>query len=277
MTGAEAAAPNAEQAEFWAAQTGWVRQADAMDRLLRPVLDVILDRAGEVAGMRAVDIGCGTGALSMALARRGAAVTGFDISPALLAVARDRAGPDGPRLILADAQTATLPVGTDLVVSRFGAMFFADTTAAFANIRRAMAPGGRCILAAWALAKDNPYFMVPAAAAAHRLGEPPKIDRRLPGPFAFEESERVVAMLRAAGLSRAGAETITLTLPAGTPAEAAALCLEIGPATRVMAHFDATPSDRAAIGAELERRLAAWAGPDGVGIPASVHVFTAEA
>ncbi|MEM8578924.1 MAG: methyltransferase domain-containing protein [Pseudomonadota bacterium] len=272
---------NADQADFWAGATSWVDHQAAMDGVLAPVLDALLARADLQPGWDVLDIGCGTGASTLAAAQAvgpAGSVTGLDISPALLGLARDRTeGLPNVTLIEGDAQTHPFaPASADAVISRFGVMFFADTTAAFANIARALRPGATMSLAAWGPAPQNPWFMLPAKVARARLGTPPKVDRTLPGPFAFEDANRTHSMLTDAGLD-VSIDTVELTLDGGpSPAEAAALCTRIGPAASILRQFEGTEDDRQAIAAGIASEMAQWH-QGHVHIPACIHLITAHA
>ena len=273
---------NLDQQAFWTDSAGpaWVALQQEMDVLLRPVLDVVMQRAALEAGERVLDVGCGTGDSVEQIAQRiGSAghVTGLDISETMLRHAHDRLGflPQ-MRLLLADAQTHAFDQSFDVIVSRFGVMFFDDTQAAFANMWRALSPGGRMVLAAWGPAPDNPWFMEPAAAARDVLGPMPKVDRTLPGPFAFEDADRVLTTLRSAGVDDPTVETSVLSLtPQGTLADAAELCCHIGPADSALQYHDADPDGKAAVKEAIISRFAKYDSPDGLHIPAVIHVFEA--
>jgi ubiquinone/menaquinone biosynthesis C-methylase UbiE len=150
-------APNAQQVQNWAeAGHHWVAEAERYDRMLRPWGDAVLDAAAPAAGERVLDVGCGTGATTLAAAARvapGGHAVGVDLSPPMLSLARDRAGRQGIEnvsFVEDDAQIADFQPGEfDAAVSRFGVMFFADPAAAFANIRGAMRTGGRLAFACW--------------------------------------------------------------------------------------------------------------------------------
>ncbi|MEO0936673.1 MAG: class I SAM-dependent methyltransferase [Pseudomonadota bacterium] len=272
---------NADQAQFWSSPAGqsWVTHQESMDTVLQPVLDAVFARAALGAGMSVIDIGCGTGASSLQAAGivgDAGHVTGFDISPVLLGHARRRAaGLDNVTFIEGDAQVHAFEAASaDAIISRFGVMFFADTTAAFANMARALRPGAAMTMAAWGPAPQNPWFMVPAKVARARLGDPPKVDRTLPGPFAFEDAARTQALLEAAGL-HVEIDTQELTLDGGTdPVVAAELCSRIGPANSIMRQFEGTEEDRLAIRDGIAAEMGQWSA-DRVRIPATIHIITA--
>lgn len=283
MTGA----PNRDQAEFWSSEPGakWVENAVILDAMFAPVLRRLLDAARLPRGARVLDIGCGTGASSLEAARAVGPeghVTGADISPLMLARARERAAQAGlsnTAFISADAQTHPFaPATFDAMISRFGMMFFADPVAGFASIARALKPGAAMTFIAWGPLAANPWFAVPRAAAVERLGPPAPADPRAPGPMAFAEPEYVVDLLTQAGLAEAAAEEVTVMLtPAGTLAEVAAFATEVGPASRILREKEGTAEDARAIGAEVRRRLEPFVTGDGLHVPAALNLFTAKA
>ncbi|MEM6758716.1 MAG: methyltransferase domain-containing protein [Pseudomonadota bacterium] len=274
---------NLDQQEYWshAAGPSWVSHQDAMDTLLTPVLDLALDAAAVQPGERVLDIGCGTGQSTDVIGRAvGSAghVTGLDISETMLALARGRVSAlPQASLICADAQTHTFATGGfDLLFSRFGVMFFDDTTAAFANLWQALAPGGRMVLAAWGPVAGNPWFTEPAQAAREVLGPSPKPDRTLPGPFAFEDANRILPQLRAAGLPDPAVHTHDIYLtPGGSVADVACLCCQIGPADGALKYHQADDAARSAVMAAVAERMAKYDSAEGVRVPARIHIYTA--
>ena len=185
---------NSDQEEFWTRNAGptWVAQEHDLDQLLSPVLDLVLENADLLQGHKVLDIGCGTGQSTL---RAGAEVghtghvLGADISSTMMARAAQRAA-DLPQVgfALADAEVYPFaPAQFDRTISRFGVMFFTDTTAAFRNIARAMKPGGKISFATWGQTQANPWFTLPASIAKAELGAPPKTDPDAPGPFALRD------------------------------------------------------------------------------------------
>lgn len=278
--------PNSEQAEFWNTGPGrnWVRHQAELDVNHAEITDLLLAACAVQPGERALDIGCGAGGSTFRLAAaagEGGHVRGLDISEPLLALAERRrreAGLDSVSFALGDAQTAPLEGGNDLVASRFGMMFFADAGAAFANLGRSLKPGGRMVFVAWAGPEHNPWFAVPQRAAVARLGQADRVAPDAPGPMAFRDVPRVLGLLERAGLHEARAETVDLHIanPAGLDA-AVALCEEIGPLSRMLREKGGTADDETAILSAIREAFAPYAGPEGVRIPARVHVFSARA
>lgn len=191
-----------DMAAYWdRAGRVWVEHQALLDRIMGPIAEAVVDAAGPVNGEAVLDVGCGSGATTFAAAWRtgptGRAL-GVDISPALVELARRRAGEDGVEgveFLLADAQTHAFAPAFDAIVSRFGVMFFPDPVAAFANLRKALKPGGKLAFAAWRSPEENPLSLIPLQAAAPFLPETPKYERNAPGRFAFADPDRVRSVL----------------------------------------------------------------------------------
>src|SRR3954447_5936261 len=104
---------------------------------LAPVAEVVVDRAGIVAGEDVVDVACGTGNAALLAAARGARVVGVDGAPRLLTVARRRAAAQGLKLDWRHGDLLALPVGdcsADAVISVFGVIFARDPAAALSEL-----------------------------------------------------------------------------------------------------------------------------------------------
>ena len=201
---------NEAQGQYWNSAAGekWVGHQAVIDRQLEAVTDLLLQTAAPQAGEAVLDVGCGTGAMLLRLAaavgERGS-LLGCDISSPMLELARQRIAAAGARnveFVQADAQSHEFAEDAfDLVVSRFGVMFFADPAAAFANLRRPLRPGGRLGFVCWGPLADNPFILLPMQVATRHLGpaEPPP--PRAPGPLAFSDPDYVSDILTAAGWS----------------------------------------------------------------------------
>lgn len=199
--------PNREQTELWngAAGQAWVKSQHLLDRMLKPFEDLLVERVSEQPAARVLDVGCGTGAVTLALARRlgpQAHCTGLDISEPMLGLARARAEhePHPPSFILADAQShAFEPGGFDTIVSRFGVMFFEEPTRAFANLRGALRASGRLECLTWRSAAENPFMTAAERAAAPLLPDLPARRPDEPGQFAFSDAQHVRRILEDSG------------------------------------------------------------------------------
>ena len=138
-------ADNSAQAEYWSCVAGpkWTGHQEHQDQVLRPVSDRLIAAAEPKPGDRVVDVGCGCGATTIDFAARvspGGEVLGLDISEPMLGRARERAQANRSiRFELADATVYDFERReADLIVSRFGVMFFADPAKSFANLRKGL-------------------------------------------------------------------------------------------------------------------------------------------
>src|SRR6266536_2828429 len=199
---------NADQIAYWNGPGGqrWADRQAAQDILLRPVLDILIDRARLKVGERVLDIGCGSGATSIAFAQRVAPsghVFGVDVSGPMLARARASAPKDlAVDFVLADATVYPFePASFDLLASRFGVMFFADPVLSFANMRKALRPAGRLAFACWREPRENAWMMAPLQAVYKHVPKLPPQGPEDPGPFAYSSQERVHRILGAAGFT----------------------------------------------------------------------------
>ena len=236
---------NEDQIKFWNEKAGrdWTELQERMDTNLSTMHDAIMAFAAPRPGETVLDIGCGTGTTTLALADAvgaGGRVTGLDISEPMLGLARQRAkGRENMSFVLADASAHPFKPEHDLLFSRFGVMFFDDPVPAFANLRRALKPGGRMAFICWRTPKENLWASAPLAADRPFLPETPPADPLAPGPFAFSDPERVTSLLGAAGFSGIRIEKHDSVMNMGRDLGlAAAYTLRIGPLSRAAADLD---------------------------------------
>jgi ubiquinone/menaquinone biosynthesis C-methylase UbiE len=203
--------PGAEQEALWNGPAGhaWVAAQELMDGILKPFQDLLVDavsvRSASNSRLAVLDVGCGTGATTLAISRLLAEqgrIVGIDISKPMIAVAEARAERESlaARFIGANAQAHTFePATFDMVVSRFGVMFFDDPVRAFANLRRAAKNDATLWFVAWRGAAENPFMTTAERAAAALLPNLPPRRPDAPGQFAFASADRVRAILEKSG------------------------------------------------------------------------------
>lgn len=265
-------------AEYWDGEAGevWASVSVRTDPLLEPFGFAAMDRLGLAPGERVLDVGCGAGATTRALAARvgpTGRVLGVDVSRPLLAKARSLGGADYHH---ADAGADPVPGPFDALFSRFGVMFFADPVVAFGNLRGAMRPGGRLGFVCWGPAAENAWARDAVEAALPFLREPPPAPPPdAPGPFAFGDPGRVRRILEGSGWTGVSIDPLGIPYRLGsTPEDAADLSLVLGPLARLVREHGLDP---APIRTALVNRLRTYEGPEGVLAPASCWVVSARA
>lgn len=236
-----------------------------------------LEILAAVAGARRVlDVGCGSGRLTVALAEAGATVTGIDTNVGQLEQARGRAGEAGVELTLLEADfNAPLPFADasfDAVTSRLALMAAGDAVATLAELGRVLEPGGRLVTVLWAATDENPWFAVPREAVGAVLGPESASFARAFGKFG--DPEEAAAVHRAAGLVDVEAVRV---LGSRTAPDAASYWKELSAENGHFRRVAAALSDREAgmLAEELEARLAPYREGDHLSLPRTLVLVTA--
>ncbi len=196
-----------EQIALWNGPAGlaWVDAQELLDAIYRPVESLLADLVPVGSPGAILDVGCGTGATTLAAARRlgsdGRAL-GVDLSEVMIAAARTRAAHAGVRaqFACADAQIHPFePSTVDAIISRFGVMFFGDPVRAFGNLRAAARKGAAARLVVWRTAAENPFMTTAERAAAPLLPKLPPRRPDAPGQFALGDRDRISSILDESG------------------------------------------------------------------------------
>jgi SAM-dependent methyltransferase len=273
--------PNDDMVEYWNSRGGeqWVSERDRYDRMLEPCGRRLLQAAALAPGELVLDVGCGNGATTLEAARRvgatGGAV-GLDLSAGMLAAARQRAAGAGvtATFVEGDAQVADLGGPFDVVLSRFGVMFFDDPTAAFTNLGRALRAGGRMCFVCWKDMFSNEWLCVPAMAAVAHVGMPEPDAPGAPGPFALADPDRIRELLGSSGFSEISVQDATDGLWMGIDADDVTSFMAADALGRRLLEGKEEANVAAALDAVRES-LRTHAGGDGVRLNGQYWVVTA--
>ena len=248
-----AASVNAKQHELWNAQTAdyWVRHKSALDTLLQPLTDLLLEAADLSGSEQVADIGCGTGATALQIASAlndGGHVIGIDISRNLIHSAvrgAQEAGIKNVSFIEADAARFAFDKAQDLLISRCGVMFFGDLIKAFSHLRKGLQPDGRLLLAVWCAPDENEWYQFPmrcVEAFSETRGFP---DYDAPGAFTLAKEARVQDILNTAGFTEIKLTSHQPTLfVGGTVVEAAELFMAMNSIRTLLHQADETLEER---------------------------------
>jgi SAM-dependent methyltransferase len=207
-----------EQARLWNGPAGraWVELQAVLDNMLKPFGDLVVDAVLARGTGSVLDVGCGAGATTLEAARRLGAkghCVGVDISEPLISAARSRAEREGvlASFIRADAQTYDFEQASfDMIISRFGVMFFEDPIRAFANFRHAASRDAELRFVVWRSAAENPFMTTAERAAAPLLPNIPARRPDAPGQFAFADQHRVRRILEESGWSGINIRSVDL-------------------------------------------------------------------
>jgi hypothetical protein len=174
---------------------------------------------------------------------------------------------------MGDAQVDEIPGENDIAISRFGTMFFDDPGAAFANIGRAMHPGGRLCIATWQPLDANRWITVPGG-ALRQFGDLPVAVPGTPGMFSQSSDGAVIEVLSSAGFVDIDVRSVVVPYHLGSDAaDAAGYIASVGLARAVLDPL--SPDERAAAIAAVTDVLAEHADADGVTLDAAILVTTA--
>jgi SAM-dependent methyltransferase len=275
---------NEDQRTRWNGTDGeyWSSNQDRLDRTLAPVTGPLLAFAQLRAGSTVIDVGCGCGATTIELARAvgpSGRVVGIDLSEPMLALATERLREfANATCLLGDA--AELPLrdlGAELIISRFGVMFFGDPVTAIANLRTSLVASGRIRFACWRPINENPWLQIPLHAVYEHAPRLPKPEPEEPGPFAFADTARVTRILVAAGFTAPSFTPLDIQMDlaaGGTLEDAVFQSSAMGPAKRALA--DQPDDIRAAAIESIRRALTPYASAAGVNLPGAVWLVAAD-
>jgi SAM-dependent methyltransferase len=273
---------NQEQIEFWNGDAGqrWVAQQERLDAMLEVIGAAALEAAAPTAGEHVLDIGCGCGKTSLALADAVGAkgrVVGADISEPMLAHAKSRIGGRSQLSFMqADAATHRFEQSFDLVFSRFGVMFFADPDAAFANLRKALKPTGRIAFVCWREPRENDWVRVPVGAARDHVPPQPQLGPEDPGPFSFANPGRVRRILAHGGFDVITMRPFDTQMVFGNSLDDAVDYLqEFGPVSRLLK--EATPPQREAAVNAIREAMKPYAKSSPITMTGATWLVTAKA
>ncbi len=270
-----------EQAAAWSGAQGqfWADHAEHFDASLRSIHPVFLAAAALRDGERVLDVGCGAGQTSIdagqAVAGAGGTVLAVDLSGPMLEVARRRAAVErvaNVSFLQADAQVHPFdPGGFDIVLGRHSTMFFTDPPAAFANLARALRPGGRIVLLVWRSLADNEWLRstLGALAAGRDLPLPPP---GAPGPLALADPGRVRELLTGAGFDEPELRDVREPLHFGDTADEAT-AFAAGFNASLLQDLDDQARERAL--GDLAATMHEHAGPGGVSFDSACWLVTA--
>jgi len=271
---------NTAQTDAWNGDDGrhWVEHRERYEAMLAGLTDRLLAAAAIDPGGRVLDVGCGCGGTTRRAARQASTgeVLGVDVSEVMLAEARRLAELEATGNVgftAADAQVYPFEsAGFDVAISRNGVMFFDDPRAAFANIVRALRPGGRLALLCWQDLSCNEFLTLPLSAIATHV-RLPALTGDGAGPFSLADPARIRALLTDAGLQQVTVEPLVTPIRIGRDVDDVVDYLHSVPMARtLLASADQASTD--AIDATLRDTLRPHQSAHGVRLGAAAWLVT---
>jgi SAM-dependent methyltransferase len=275
---------NEAMRHYWNTIAGprWVAGQGFRERRNEESLTLLLACLRLAGGEHVLEIGCGTGAVTVPLAQAVGAhgrVVAVDLSEPMLEAARQRVGASGTQnvtLLSGDAQVLAFEQAAfDVATSRMGVMFFADPVAAFRNIAGALKPGARLVFACWAPLAENRHWLISYDIALRHLGPPAPSTDHQAGPLAFADPDYIRRVLAAAGFADITVERAHPTIIGGNPEEEARQALMMGPTARLIDAKKPDDATRQAIADEIAAAFAAEASAGPIRLSATIFLVTA--
>lgn len=263
--------------EWQAAARGWRRWEPMLQSFTWP-MSLRMVAAAEVGpGQRVLDVGCGMGDPTLQVAvlvGPHGRVLGIDVAEAMIATGRERAAALGLGHVefrTADVTTMDLPAESfDAVLGRWSVIYVTDAPAALVRLRRALVPGGRIALSAWAPPDANPWITIPMTALARVRSLPPP-DSALPGVFHLSTDGALAKALVAASFQAVGQERVVLSWFAHDAEEFWAMTGDTaGPLAALLAELSA--AERAQVKREVVEGIAKFRTGDVYRIPAQAQL-----
>jgi SAM-dependent methyltransferase len=185
--------------------------AEIYDRYLGPAMfepwaEVLVSRAQLSPGMRTLDVACGTGIVSRALARAGAWVTGVDLGAHMIARARRRTAEEALDVAfeVGDGTRLAQPSSSfERVLCQQGLQFFSDRAGGAREMRRVLEPGGLAVVACWCAIDESPHYE-----ALHRVVERSFGASGFARPFSIGGASELEAVLGAGGFAEVAIEKL---------------------------------------------------------------------
>jgi SAM-dependent methyltransferase len=263
------AAYKAGQRRDWTeAAEGWRKWWRPLEAALGPVGDRLIQLAAVRPGHRVLDVATGIGEPAVTAARLvgpAGRVVGTDISPGMLAVARERAaelGLGNVEFHEVDAEALDLPESSfDAVLCRFGLMFLPDVDRTLVGIRRLLVPGGRLAASVWGPPERYPMATAAFGAVARVLELPPPAPGT-PGMFSLADGDALAGRFRAAGFADVHTETLIVRIEFDSLDESMRFLQEVAaPINNLLA--DETPERRAQVWRAVAEANEKFVGADG--------------
>ena len=200
---------NIDQKSYWdnTASHKWIKEYDSIKFRLKEVTEHFFKFLPKLDNLKILDIGCGTGETLSYLSRildKNSKITAIDISQSMIEFAQNKLAKQlnftQYAFIVDDAQTHTFNKNYyDLLISRFGMMFFSNPLLAFKNLYHSLKKGGQMFFCTWSGIRENDFFGIPLITLSNFLNiSIPNFDDQ-PGPMSLSEPTLIKSLLKNSG------------------------------------------------------------------------------
>jgi len=277
--------PPKTQEQYWSEEGGdiWLHNLQNFESMIAPVGQFLIGDSLENIHKKVIDVGCGGGATTFMIAEAIGAdgsIIGIDISRALINNCLDRAKNQAVgniQFICGDAASIELPrAWADLIISRFGVMFFKDPESAFSHIGQSLRPSGKLSFSCWGPLSENPWMNILLTILGKHT-QLPEAEPRSPGPFAYSDRDYIWSILTSAGYKsielKVWSGDLLIGTPGMSPKDAAQFLFSSSSLVRRIKNKIADREER--IFDEFVRELEAYVKNDGVWMPAKSWIVSA--
>ena len=200
---------NIDQKSYWdnTASHKWIKEYDSIKFRLKEVTEHFFKFLPKLDNLKILDVGCGTGetlTYTSKIINKSSTITAIDISQSMIEFAKNKLAKqlnfNQYAFIVDDAQTHTFNKNYyDLVISRFGMMFFSNPVLAFKNLYHSLKKGGQMFFCTWSGIRENDFFGIPLITLSNYLNiSIPNFDNQ-PGPMSLSEPTLIKSLLKNSG------------------------------------------------------------------------------
>ena len=200
---------NIDQKSYWdnTASHKWIKEYDSIKFRLKEVTEHFFKFLPKLDNLKILDVGCGTGetlTYTSKIINKSSTITAIDISQSMIEFAKNKLAKqlnfNQYAFIVDDAQTHTFNKNYyDLVISRFGMMFFSNPVLAFKNLYHSLKKGGQMFFCTWSGIRENDFFGIPLITLSNYLNiSIPNFDNQ-PGPMSLSAPTLIKSLLKNSG------------------------------------------------------------------------------
>ncbi|MDC3024329.1 class I SAM-dependent methyltransferase [Alphaproteobacteria bacterium] len=238
----------------------WLKYDDAINKKFENITEILISSLDLSKANNILDVGCGSGCTTKIISDKlnsAGKVLGMDLSlPMLKLLKKKYKQIKNIKTIQSDAQSYNFKKGSfEIVLSRFGLMFFENPYSAFINIYKSLKKKGVLSFVCWTDFKYNDFFSIPTEVLKSVTGLKKKKINKKPGPFAFNNKKYIYDILLKSNFSKVSIKTIKTRMIADNINTDIDIFMNIGIAAKIMKDNNLSPEIKIKIKAKLNNYL----------------------